>query len=77
MVDILCSELDLNGLELCTALSGRIGRVHTACAEGREFESWSSQTNDLHNLYLLLPSLTLNITRIGQELVSSVSGQCE
>ena len=33
----------------------------------------SSQTNDLPNLYLSLPSLALSISRIGQELVSSVS----
>ena len=42
--------------------------------EEREFETQPSQANDLHNLYLPLPSLALGMTRIGQGLVSSVSG---
>ena len=42
--------------------------------EGRELDSQSSQTNDLRNLYLSLPSLSLGITGIGQGLVSSIIG---
>ena len=42
--------------------------------EGRELKSWLSQTNDLQNLPLSLPSLVLGINRIGQGLVSTVSG---
>ena len=42
--------------------------------EDREFGSWSSQINDLANLYLSLPSLTLGINRLEQGLVSSVRG---
>ena len=34
---------------------------------------WSSQTNDLYNRYLSLPSQVLGIIRIGQGLVGSVS----
>ena len=38
-------------------------------AQAWQFESWSSQTNDLQNLYLSLLSLVVGINRIGQRLV--------
>ena len=41
--------------------------------ECREFDSWYSQTNDLQNAYLSLPSTALGINRIGQGLVSTES----
>ena len=44
-----------------------------SCAEGREFESESSQMNELLNLFLLLPSLSLSINRTGDDLVSTIS----
>ena len=34
--------------------------------ESHGFRSWPSQTNDLHNLKCLLPSLALTINRICQ-----------
>ena len=37
-------------------------------------DSQSIQTNDLQNWYVSLPNLTLSVNRIGQRLVSSVSG---
>ena len=49
-------------------------RLHVG--EGQEFDFWLSQTNDLENEYLSLPSLMFGINMIGQVLVSSVQGQC-
>ena len=62
--------------ELCTqtGCGGRIGREQASFAESRKFDSRSSQTNDLPNLYLSLPNLALDINRIGQRLVNSVLG---
>ena len=40
----------------------------------QEFGSWSSQTNEVQNWYLLPPSQALGINRIRQGLVISVSG---
>ena len=45
---------------------GRISTEQSSCAEGPEFDFRSSQTDDLPNLYSLLPSLVLGISRIGQ-----------
>ena len=42
-------------------ISGRIGQAEASRVEGREFNSQSSQTDDLPNLYLSLPSLVLSI----------------
>ena len=46
-------------------------------AKGCKLKSQPSQTNDLENWHFLLSSLALGITRIGQGLVSSVSGECD
>ena len=51
---------------------GRIDRAHASAGEVREFEYRSSQTNDLHNVSLSLPSLAPDIIKIGQ--ASSVFG---
>ena len=53
---------------------GRIGRAWASHVGDWEFSSWSSQTNDLQNLYLSFPSQALSIIRIGQGLVGPVSG---
>ena len=52
------------------AYGGRIGRVQASHAEGREFDSQSSQTRDLSNWYVWLASLD-------QGLGSSVLGYTE
>ena len=57
-----------------TGRGGRAGRAQASSAGDREFNSRSSQTSDLQNLNLLLPNLVFSINRIGQGLVSSVSG---
>ena len=59
---------------LGTGHGGPIGRAQTSQAGEWQFRSQSSQTNDLTNWYLSLPSLALSINRMAQELVSSVSG---
>ena len=64
-----------NGLpEVMSLLAprGRIGRALASRAEGRELESWPSQSNDLPNRHLSLPSFTPGITGVDQGLVSSV-----
>ena len=46
-----------------------------SCVEGEDFDSidsQSSQTNDLLNSYLSIPTLLLGISRIGQGWVRSV-----
>ena len=40
-------------------------RVLTSCAKGCGFETRPSQTSDIQNWYLLLPSVTFGMTRIG------------
>ena len=54
---------------LCRGL--RFSNSHMEC---REFDSQSSQTNDLRNWYLSLPNLARSITKVGHGPVSSVSG---
>ena len=54
---------------ICTGYGGPVGRAQDSCAEVREFEFWSSQT-DLQDGYLAL----LCITRISKGMGSSVSG---
>ena len=49
--------------------------IQASYLEGREFDSQSSQTDDLYNLYLSLPSLALGINRIGQGMVRSELAQ--
>ena len=49
-------------------------RMQAFRLEGRICESWPSQTNNLSNWYFSPPILVFNITRVGQELVSSVWG---
>ena len=44
-------------------------RAQVSSEEDRVFESRSSQSGDLPNLFLPLPSLVLRITRIGQGFV--------
>ena len=61
-------------INLFTGSAGRIGRAQASRAGDREFGSRSSQTNDLSNEYRSLPKLVLGINRIGQGLVSSMSG---
>ena len=53
--------------------SSRTGRAQASYVESRECKH-GSQSNDLSNLYLSLPSLALGITRIAQGHVSTVSG---
>ena len=56
-----------------TVRRGRISRARVV----REIvgsNPWSSQSNYLSNLYMSLPSQVLGIIRIGQGLVSSMSG---
>ena len=55
--------------------------VHTAQIHDTWF-TWSGymtlgQTNNLSNWYLSLPSLVVSTSRLGQGLVSSMSGQCD
>ena len=38
-----------------------IGKAQASHAEGREFYSWSSQSNDLQNWYFSLPSQALRL----------------
>ena len=52
-----------------TGIDNRISRTRVSHARNR-----SSQTDNLSNWYLSLPNLALGIIRIGQRLVSSVSG---
>ena len=48
---------------------------HWACVrEIVDSNPWSSQTNDLENWYLLLPSQVLGIFSIGKGMAGSVSG---
>ena len=42
--------------------------------EGHEFDSLLNQANDIQNVCLVLSSLALYITRIGQALVSIAKG---
>ena len=49
-------------------------RPGLTCGRSGGCGSQSSQSNDLYNLYLSLPSLAFGISRIGQGLVSLVSG---
>ena len=66
--------------EIHTGQGGPIDRAWASHAlEGQEFESRSSETNDLQHLCLSLPNLApginrIGINRIGQGLVKSVSG---
>ena len=53
---------------------GPKSKGQASCAEGSEFEPPPSQSNDLENVYLSLPSQALGITKTGQGLVSSISG---
>ena len=46
-----------------TGCGGRIGGALASHAEGREFQSRSSHTNDLQNLWLSLPSMVIGVTR--------------
>ena len=55
-----------------TERGGRISRTGASIAGDRKLSYWSSKTNDLTNLCLLLPREALGIIRIGQQLVSSV-----
>ena len=58
---------------LClTGHGSQISRVRASYAGGREFSSQSSQTNDISNFDLSLPSLALGINKMGQGLVHSV-----
>ena len=65
--------MPLDALTLPDAVPESI-KGKTPCAEDSRFESWLSQTNDLHMLCFLLPNLVLDITWIEQALVSSVLG---
>ena len=60
-----------------TGRSGWIGRAHAFRAAGREFESRSSQSNDVEHWFLSLISQVLGMNRIGQGLVSSLFGLCD
>ena len=51
---------------------GKIDKMQASPAGDREFDSRLTQTKDLKKLSL--PSLTLDINRIGQGLVCSMSG---
>ena len=42
--------------------------------EGQEFEIRMSKTNGVHNLYMLLHSLALGVTKPEYGLISTVSG---
>ena len=53
---------------------GPISRIQVSRVEGQDVDPQPSQTNSLPNLDLSLPSLALSFIRIGQGLVSSVSG---
>ena len=55
-----------------TKYDGLIGKV--SAMGSHVFEPRPNQTNNLLNGYLSLPSLALDINRIGQGLVCSVSG---
>ena len=56
-----------------TGYGGPIGRAQASRAEGQRFESRPSQTNNLLNWYLSLPTLAFGMAMIGQGLVSSTS----
>ena len=60
-----------------TGLAGWISRGNAVHVEGREVNFWASKNKDLSNWYLSLASLTLGSNRIGQWLLSSISGQCD
>ena len=55
-----------NGSGLVTELV----KAQASYAEGTEFESWPSQTNDLQNVYLSLSCWMLGMTSMRQTLVS-------
>ena len=56
-----------------TECGGLIGRAHTCVREVGSLVP-SQVKLMMHNINMLLPSLAFGITRIGQGLVSSVSG---
>ena len=53
-------------LRIGTSRGGRNSRAQALRAKSWEFDSWSSQINDLLNWYLSVPGLVLSINRIGQ-----------
>ena len=56
--------------------SGRFARAQASSVDNLEFDFWSSQTLNLQNWYVLLPSLVLDTNKIGLVLISSVGGTC-
>ena len=52
-------------------------KAHASSSKIREFESQPSEINDKQIWYMSLPSLASGINRIGQYLVSAISGWCD
>ena len=68
----MCDE-NLSGAPVKLDSVAELVRAQASGVEGQTCTSRVSQSSDLHNLYLSLPSRTLGITKIGQGLVGSVS----